>query len=259
MGADPLAEELRLLGLAGRPGGSGDTDHSEDAIVTSVMTRLEVDSGHPHEWRGAWVRAVETLGRRRRQVLVALAVVVISLLGAPAVRATVADWFGFDGVRVQIRPSPGRVGTPSPPPTAASGLSLRMAAVLVAFTPMVPGELGAPDGVEVSADRRVLSMSWDDAPGGTVRLDEFDGTLDYAFAKSAPGAEWLMVDGASALWFEEPHEVSVLDAAGRPRVESPRLAGRTLIWETGRTVLRLEGDLSRQQAVEIARSAEPPA
>jgi len=88
-------------------------------------------------------------------------------------------------------------------------------------------------------------------------LDEFDGTLDYLFAKTARGAKWTEVGGTSALWFDNPHEVVILDASGQPRTETSRLAGHTLIWEKDGAVLRLEGDVTMQRALEIAASAEP--
>ena len=108
----------------------------------------------------------------------------------------------------------------------------------------------------MSPDRRLLSLTWNDANGTTVRLDEFDGTLDYVFAKSSLDVEWTTVAGATALWFERPHEVVILDAAGNRRTETARLAGHTLIWERKGTVLRLEGDFTRERAVQITESAE---
>jgi hypothetical protein len=108
----------------------------------------------------------------------------------------------------------------------------------------------------VSADRKVLSMSWTDPDAGVVRLDEFDGELDYGFAKTAPDAVYTEVGGYGGLWFEAPHEVVWL-LGGRSRHAPPRLAGHTLIWERGGTALRLEGDLTLERAVAIAESAVP--
>jgi hypothetical protein len=56
------------------------------------------------------------------------------------------------------------------------------------------------------------------------------------------------------LWFEEPHEVVLLEPDGSRRTESAHLAGHTLIWLDDVTTLRLEGDLSLECAVEIAES-----
>jgi hypothetical protein len=117
-------------------------------------------------------------------------------------------------------------------------------------------ELGEPDDVEVSADRVIVSMSWstDDGP---VRLDQFDGRLDFRIAKTSPGVQYARVGETDALWFERPHEVVILDDQERPRTETARLAGHTLIWPAGDVTLRLEGDLSLEQAVEIGSSAAP--
>jgi hypothetical protein len=168
----------------------------------------------------------------------------------------VLDWFGFDGVIVRIHPVPAPTVTPTPP-AARGTMSLERARGLVRFQPVVLPALGPPQGVEVSADRRVLSLSWTDPKGATIRLDQFDGRLDYVFAKTAPGVEWTTVAGSAALWFEKPHEVVVLDAAGNPRTETTRLAGHTLIWEKPGTVLRLEGsNVSRERAIELAEAAE---
>ena len=123
----------------------------------------------------------------------------------------------------------------------------------------MPLTLGPPQGVEVSTDRRRLSTSWTGAADGTVRLDQFDGRLDYTFAKQAPGVEFTSVAGAFALWFHGPHEVVVLAPDGTRRTETARLAGHTLIWEyADGTTLRREGDLTRARAIEIAASVTAP-
>ena len=134
-------------------------------------------------------------------------------------------------------------------------MSLAEAAAAVDFTVSVPEELGVPDGVEVSPDRRMVSMSWSTDEDGVVRLDQFDARLDFSVLKLAPDVFYAAVGGTDALWFEEPHEVVLLEPDGSRRTESARLAGHTLIWLDGVTTLRLEGDLSLERAVEIAESS----
>lgn len=182
--------------------------------------------------------------------------VLLALLVTPPVRAAVADWLGFAGIVVRHDPSPQPSRAP-PPPTAGTDMSLDQARRLVSFEVAVPADLGAPDGVEVSADHGVLSMTWARPATGTVRLDQFDGRLDYAVAKSAPGVEFTSVSGAGALWFDRPHRVVLLGPDGSRRRETARLGGQTLIWERGATTLRLEGGLSQQQAIAIAESVPP--
>jgi hypothetical protein len=190
--------------------------------------------------------------------MIAIAVVLLGCLGVPGVRAAVLDWFSFDGVNVRIQPMPNPSVTQAPPPPAAHGtLPLERARTLVHFQPVMLTALGTPTGVEVSADRRLLSLTWNAQDGATTRLDQFDGKLDYVFFKTSPDVEWTSVGGINAMWFDKPHEVVLLDAAGNRRTETARLAGHTLIWEYAGTVLRLEGDFSLDRAVEIAGSAQP--
>ena len=246
---DALAAELVALGrVLPRP-------EPAARLVRAVTARL-ADAGPPPASTALdrlRARAADTFARRRRQALVVVTAVLLALLAAPPVRATVADWFGFAGVIVRDDPNPS--GSPaSPPPSVAATTTLGEAKTLVAFDPVVPAALGPPDGVEVSADRRVLSMSWTGGDDGPVRVDQFDARLDYTVAKMARDVRFTEVDGSSALWFEEPHRVVLLNADGTRRFETARLAGHTLIWERGGTTVRLEADVSLARAIEIAKS-----
>ncbi|MGH8964760.1 MAG: hypothetical protein ACRDXB_05450, partial [Actinomycetes bacterium] len=167
----------------------------------------------------------------------------------------VADWFSFAGVIVFQDPTAGPSAA-SPLPALGATIPLDDAEALVAFDPVVPAELGPPEGVQVSADRRLLTMGWTDDDGRAIRLDQFDGRLDVGFAKTAPGVEFTSVSGDFALWFDEPHEVVVLNPDGSERTETARLAGSTLIWEDGLRTMRLEGELTLERALVIARSVE---
>ena len=238
---DVLVADLEALGRAVRPPLDG------AALTEAVLTRVAVLPAPP---------AAGRLRPRHRLVLVATAVL-LALVATPPVRAAVADWFGFAGVVVRHDSSPLPSHAP-PPPTARTTMTLDQARRLVTFEVAVPADLGAPDGVGVTADHRVVSMTWTRPAAGTVRLDQFDGRLDYAFAKSAPGVEFTSVSGATALWFDRPHRVVLLGPDGSRRRETARLGGQTLIWERGATTLRLEGELGRQQAVAIAESVPPP-
>ena len=100
-------------------------------------------------------------------------------------------------------------------------------------------------------------MSWSSGQDGVVRLDQFDADLDFSVLKSTPDVFYAVVDGNDALWFEEPHEVVLLDPDGSRRSQSARLAGQALVWVDDAVTLRLEGDLRLERAVEIAESAVP--
>lgn len=246
---DDLAADLVALGRGLPQPASG------DRLTVAVMARLTdpvtaVGVGAPQRLLR---RVVDAVARRRNRVAAVVTAILVAMLAAPPVRAAVADWFGFAGVIVRQEPGPGPSSAQAPP-SVMSTMALADAKELVAFEPVVPAALGPPRGVEVSADRRLLSMSWTDAVDGTVRLDQFDGRLDYTFGKSTPGVEFTTVAGSFAMWFDRPHEVVVLDRDGTARTETARLAGHTLIWERGETALRLEGDLGLARAQEIAAS-----
>lgn len=246
---DALVRELTTLGRSVPSAGV------DPELVDRVMAR--VAELPPPEPRGAGRRASDwfaTAKGSRRRLVASAAVALVVLLLTPPVRAAVSDWFGFAGVLVRQGPAP---STTSGAREVTGSLSLAEAQRLVGFTPVVPAALGSPDAVAVSPDRRVLSMSWSGGADGTVRLDAFDARVDFTFAKTAPGVEFTVVDGAFAVWLDGPHEVVLLSENGARPTVGARLAGSTLIWERGSRGLRLEGDLSVRRAVEIAESVRP--
>ncbi len=248
---DDLVRDLATLGR-GIDAGSPSAD-----LATAVMDRVaELPDRPANAWTRAWQQArhriADGIEPRRRRIALVVAAVLLALLATPPVRAAVADWFGFGAVRVEK-------GAPEseapPPPEVLTGGTVTEAAAAVDFAVSVPEDLGAPDGVEVSPDKRMVSMSWSSGEDGVVRLDQFDGRFDFAVLKTAPGVHYAAVGDTDAIWFEEPHEVVLLDPDGTRRTESARLAGHTLIWLDDVTTLRLEGDLSLERAVEIAESS----
>lgn len=248
---EALVEELRAL--VG-PAAPSTTAVRADAIANRVMARLAAERAHDR--RGLLARIRDGAGPRRRALVALLLAALVALVAAPPVRAAVAEWFGFGGVRVRIQPLPAPSTAPPPPAANGSG-TVADARAALGFDPLVPAALGRPDAVEVSADRRRVSMTWSGGREGRVRLDQWAADLDGLFAKTAPGASYTSVRGDFALWFAMPHEVVLLAPGGATRAEPPRLAGHTLIWQAGRATLRLEGDLTLQRAVAIAESARP--
>ncbi|HET6561654.1 MAG TPA: hypothetical protein VFG72_07245 [Marmoricola sp.] len=230
---EQLVAELRSLGRAVAPPET-DAGRMAAAVVAALPARPEPRLS------------------RRTLALVALAVLV-ALVATPPVRAAVADWLGFSGVRVELGDAGGDA---LPPPAIEGGSDVEEAARQVSFPVLAPAALGRPTGVEVAPDGRMVSMTWTD-DGSVVRLDQFDGTLDFAMAKRSPEVQYAAVGPVDALWFDEPHEVVLLAPNGSRRVETARLAGHTLIWPRSTTTLRLEGDLDLEEAVAIAESARP--
>lgn len=206
-----------------------------DGLDTAVMAR--VGAARPRRrWR-RWVAGL-LLG-------LAGGGVVVSPVGA-----TIREWLGFHGVAVESGAP--ATGTPVVP-TATGTAGLEQAAAMVGFTPVVPAELGPPEGVEVSDDALVVSLSWS-TESGTLRLDQFRGSAEPLFWKTAPGAVRVAVSGRDALWLPTAHQVTVMSAEGDVRQLPSRLAAPTLVWLDGDLTLRLEGDLSLEEATEIAES-----
>lgn len=194
------------------------------------------------------------LARPRARLAAAVAAVLLALLAAPPVRAAVADWFGFGAVVVHRGDGDGpRSSAPVAPPPISPGTSLAEAAAQVDFVVFELPLLGDPQGAEVSGDRRVLSLGWD----GGIRLDQ-SSSLSYTFDKTSLSVTRVIVNGQDAIWFEDSHELVLLDEDGKRRQDTGRAAGRTLVWTVGDTTLRLEGAaLTSDRAIEIAESARP--
>jgi hypothetical protein len=245
-----LAEELRALGGSVAPPAAAER---ADAIADAVMARIaRAPAGDQRRTPASRLR--DAVARRRRALVALVLAGLVALVAAPPVRAAVAEWFGFGGVRVRIQPLP-VPSTAPPPPSVTGSETLAEARSALGFDPIVPAALGRPDAVEVSADRRRVSMTWSGGRDGRVRLDQWAADLDGLFLKTAPHASYPTVRGSFAVWFDGPHEVVLLEPGGGTRAEPPRLAGRTLIWQSGRATLRLEGDLTQQRAVAIAESS----
>ena len=227
MSPDPLATELRALGRSLE-------ESAPPELVEAVMTRVAAEP------RLSW------WARRWRAVVGGVAAVVLVGALTPPVRAAVVQWLGVVTVREVEGTPPGEVRVPR----AAGGVALAEARSVVSFPVVVPAALGEPASVEVSQDRQRVSMSW---PG--VRLDQVAGTLAPYFAKTVyDRVVFTRVRGGEALWLAEPHQLQVVGAGGRERVEPARLAGSTLIWVSGGVTLRLEGVATREEAVAIAES-----
>ncbi|MGY0004257.1 hypothetical protein [Micromonospora sp. I033] len=215
----------------------------------------------------ARVRArLSTPARRRRRwrhwLAAALAALLVALLppGRAAIADAVAGLLRFSGIVIDTTPAPLRpTGVPSPLP-AQTPASHAEAQRHLRFPIRVPAELGAPEQVLVAdpdgtGAYRVVTLLY---RGGDLRLDAFDGHLDPVFHKQlgGPGVEWVEVDGDFAVWIGGPHELAYVDRTGKVRVETARLAAATLIWEDAGVSYRLEGDLTRDEAIGIAASLD---
>ncbi len=245
---DDLDAELRALGR------TLVVDAPADDLVEQVLARVSAapEPMRTRTWAGGRTR-------RRRLVAVIVALVILGLGLTPPVRAAVVEWLQIGGVLFRTEPPvSGPSPTPLPPPTIGPTVPLAEAMRLVDFPVGVPAELGPPDRVAVSADRRVVAMDWGSGPGQR-HLDQFDGELSWMFLKRTRDPfQVTTVNGFDAIWFPAAHSISYFDRDGRERTEDARIAGPCLVWERGvagrRVTMRLEGDQSMLDAVTAAES-----
>ncbi|MDW3215059.1 MAG: hypothetical protein R8G01_13735 [Ilumatobacteraceae bacterium] len=236
-----LEERLRSLGDAldlepGRATGADPTEAEatrsggapvESALAAAVLARLDEPP----------VRRGHTVLRVAAALVIVVALVAVAV---PSSRRTVADWFGFDGARIERRPAAPTVSTPDPFDDAPT--------------------TGA-DGADVSDDPAAGSIGTVvDVDGTDILVSEFVGTLDNpAIGKTVgDGTNVRQVDvgGQVGIWIDgAPHDVSFLDDEGDIVFE--RFAGNTLLWQDGDVVRRLEGFADVAAAIEYAEHIEP--
>ena len=241
-----LERELRELGRALELPPTPD-------LVPAVRARL------------AAARRPRAFTRRRRGLVLALAALALAIAGAMAVpqaRTAILEWLGLRGVTIQ------RVETA---PTATRSIdeadlalgervTLAEARRRGGYPIAIPRDSGldAPDAVHVDDGGRVSLVYRDHAGRIEALLTQFRAGLDDELIHKSVGpgttVEPARVGGSRGWWIEgEPHEV-VLLRDGEPLFETLRLAANTLLWERGDVTLRIEGDLTKSEAIRIAES-----
>jgi hypothetical protein len=198
-------------------------------------------------------RLAEELPRRRpnRWVLaVALAAVAIGIAFAvPPARSAILRFFHIGSVTVE------RVETLPParerPLAAGLGPPLsRAEAERRAGFPMVLPEDFEPK--RFYARRGLLATFL----GRTLLTEMLRDQLGFGKKVASEGTrlQFFTFDGMNALWITgAPHVLLYADDRGIAHELRTRLAGNVLIWVRGDRTFRLEGPLSEQRAIELAR------
>jgi hypothetical protein len=202
---------------------------------------------------------------------IAAAVVAIAVaLSVPSSRSAIAEFFGIEGSRIELLPTPAPGVTPTPFPTPGGIESYATPSSLdgvqrdLGFSVALPAVEGGPPAVYVAVYFGFAVV---------LRYDAFDlwevrlagGTIgkgvpaDDVFAKAVGGGtkiEDLTIKARPATWISGgAHIVRFIDADGREVAASVRTVGRnTLIWRTDDFFYRLETDLSEAEAIRIANS-----
>jgi hypothetical protein len=246
----------------------------ERDMAAAVMERIEARRAVRPGPTARAARALRNLALSLREPAFAATVVVVLasviLMISPGARVAVADWLGFDDVRVTFEEPPVR-------PTPQVGNRLQLGAPvtladargLVDFEVTVPAELGAPDEVyydEFVSDGQIslVYRQRDDlprAPGTNVGVivtqfeaDFLDQEFYQKFPQRTATVQEVEVAGVRGVWIDEPHTIIFRGADGDVDTEDSRLSGPSLIWEKDGLVYRLESALPLDRAVVVAES-----
>jgi hypothetical protein len=201
----------------------------------------------------------------RRALAVALAVLAVAIgtaFAVPAARSEILEWLGIKGVDIV------RVDElPAVAPPADLGLGERVtlaeARARVPYEVVVPRAmgLGDPDGVYVARHGRShqVSFLWGTPERVRLLVSEFEGfAMIEKMAGPETDVERVVVRGEPGVWFDGAEHVLLYQDGGEPVEETMRLVERALVWQRGPLTLRLEGDISKEDALEIARSVRTP-
>jgi hypothetical protein len=206
-------------------------------LTTAVMARIAT----PVKKRVSW---------RTRLAYVAAAVVLLgggTLAASPEARSTVLRWLGLKSVEIRrepLRPGVGRELDLGPPIALPGGTR-------------VPSALGTPDAVydtSLPDGMHAVSLVYGGPP--MVLVQTFRAAATPFIQKSVGSAddvERLRIAGARAYWITGAHGFAYQSANG-VGYEDQRLSDRVLLVERDGLLFRVEGAISRDRAVAVARS-----
>jgi len=224
------------------------------------------------------VRGVPRQKGNYRWVLAAAAalLIVATALAYTPSRDAIAEWINLhiNIHRVQNPPTP----SPLPPGQLGSNLDLGTPQTLegargqVGWTIVMPSSLGQPDAVYVKLppsgpSKGEVTLVYGKRPdipvsgqtGVAVLVTEARGKVNEIYFQKMLGPESTLeqvsVKGHAGYWISgHPHTFVFTDADGNFHDESLRLATNTLIFDNNGTIVRIEGDMTKAQALQIASS-----
>jgi hypothetical protein len=191
----------------------------------------------------------------------------VTMAASPDARSAVLEWLGLKSVKIERRepvapqPSPGALG---------SGLGLGTPVTLAEARERSPflrvpeaQGLGDPDAIYLGGKSVALvygeraGYARAGTTGAALLVQEFPARVGQFIEKAVGQAarlERLRVDGAPAYFITGSHGFAY-DSNGSADFEDQRLAGNTLLVERADGLLiRVEGEISRDRAVAVARS-----
>jgi hypothetical protein len=201
-------------------------------------------------------------------VAVAAALIAV-VMTVPSARSDILEWLGLASVRIErSEPRPSRLGSEL---DLGSPVSLEQARRRAGFRLVVPAAVGPPDAVYLAPDpvtqtrvefvyRPRAGLPRSGTTGVGLLMTQFRAPARVEIRKTAgvgTEVERLRVEGDPAFFLSgAPHGFAYLNEVDAA-FEEQRLAGNTLLVERRDGVLlRLEGEISRDEAVRIAASVE---
>jgi hypothetical protein len=200
------------------------------------------------------------------QIAVAVLVLLVAVVMAvPPTRAAVLDFLGLRSVKIERRePVVSKFGSGL---LLGEPVSLEKARRSAGFPVLVPAAVGRPDAVYLGENPRRVDLLYRARPGlrrasatgAGLLVTELRATVTPAIQKtigSATHFESLEVGTDPAYFFSgREHGFAYLPPSGTMGFEDQRLAGNTLLVErSDGLLLRIEGRVSRDEAVRIAES-----
>ncbi len=218
---------------------------AERDLTSAVMRRLAEPTGS-----GLW---------SRRTLVVALAALVVgvaAVMAVPPARSAVLDWLGIGSAEIRFVDELPEVETVRLEPGQRVSLARAHQLEPGLLEPHVDG-LGAPDAVFVQdlQPGTPVTYVWGELDRPRLLLTQVRGRTHFeklvlGGAKGVVGSE---VNGADAAWIKGEHVLFY--ESGRTGGALPsRLAKSTLVWSRGPVTLRLEGDMTKEEAERIART-----
>ena len=213
----------------------------EPELAPDVIARLD---RAPFPWRRAAALA-----------LAVLAVALAAALAVPQARTALLRWFHIRGATVELVETLPQAQERSKAGGLGPAFPRREAERMLGFHLALPPLDGHPP---VHVLGNVLATVLLRADGHPALLSEFRAVRYDVLKKSAVGKsviEPVRVNGEGGLWVEgPPHTLTYFDERGEFRQRTVLIHGNVLLWTRGELTLRLEGRLSKAQALRIART-----
>ncbi len=246
-------------------------------LALVIGARIAVPNRLPMKGGGLrWGARVGSWSHSRWALAAAVLLALVALFAYTPTRDAIANWFNLHTRFQQVPQLP----TPTPLPPGPIGTRLGLgsqttlssAAGAVRWHVLVPSNLGQPDEVylqlpPLGPPQGEVTLVYSGRPGiptsgqtGVgVLVTEARGSVNTDFFGKMLGPdatlEEVTVAGHHGYWIAgQPHVFFLIDSDGNTRDETLRLATNTLLIDDGGTIVRIEGDLTKAQAFQIAAS-----